>query len=96
MSGNQQNYSVEGVQVTVGLSTVARYTNVNYQQALSFQVVSGGSCFFGGASIGLGGSFGLLAPTSVLHYDNYRGDLYFVAVGATTVVRILKFLTANP
>lgn len=93
MSGNQ-NYSVQVKEILVGLSTISSYSLQPGQQALGVQVTAGGTCYFGGTSLGLGGSFGLIAPTTVLQFSDYRGGLNFASVGATATVRVLSFFSS--
>ncbi len=95
MSGNQQNYSLQGHEIAVGLSAVASLSLAPFRQGVVFQAVSGGTCWFGGASLGLGGSFGCIVPTTLTTLYDYRGSINFVSVGATTVIRALSFLSAK-
>lgn len=94
-SGNQQNYSLKVNQIAVGLSSVASLTLAPYRQGVAFQAISGGTCWFGGASLGLGGSFGMLVPTSIFTLYDYRGSINFVASGSTAIVRVLDMQSAN-
>lgn len=95
MSGNQQNYSVQVKEVVVGLSAVISYTLQAGQQALAFQSFAGGTCYFGGTSLAVGGSFGMLVPTTILQLTPYRGGINFAAVGATATIRVLSFFSAG-
>lgn len=88
-------YSVGVREIQVGLSAIAGLTALPGQGKLVFQHISGGTCFYGGASLALGGSFGLPVPTAAFDTLNYRGGLNFAALGATATVRVLTFFTAN-
>lgn len=93
MSGNQQNYSMQVREVVVGLSAIAGFTVLSGQQGLGIQSIAGGTCFYGGTSLGLGGSFGIPVPTTLVNFDGYRGDVKFCALGATATIRVLSFFS---
>jgi hypothetical protein len=94
-SGNQQNYGMKVTEIVVGLSTVAAFSTIPYQQGMGIQSVAGGTCFYGGASLALGGSFGLPVATSLTQFPDYRGPVYFSAIGATATIRVLSFLSTT-
>lgn len=95
MSGNQQNYSLQVREIHAGLSAVVSLSFAQYRQGVALQVIAGGSCWFGGASLAVGGSFGLLAPTSIFTLYDYRGSINFTSVGATAVIRVMDMQSAN-
>lgn len=95
MSANSSFYSVNVREVAVGTGAVSALPALANQGKVVIQHISGGTCFYGGASLAVGGSFGMPVPVAPFDTLNYRGALNFVATGSPAVVRVLTFFTAN-